>query len=257
MSSVTQSRTVALYHQAEDLFFSAISQENWHFNDSLAAYCTGVVASSLNLLFVKRTGPDLAVGVLAGIGFLERAGLPFCVVVHDNLVAQVRDLLLEQHLLEGDRTTSMWVDLSVHELPPDVAVSFDIRRTDEQLEDWADPVESAFESGDAGAGQYLARHRVALQNGQPLRHFTLYEQSLPVSSLTLSLGQEVARLDDIGTRPEYQGRGYASALIRHALAYAKKQGVSLCVLEASQEGLSIYRKAGFDTLFGYTTFYRE
>jgi len=257
MSGVAQSRAVVLYHQAEDRFFSAISQQYWHFNDSLAAYCTGVAASSLNLLFVKRPGPDLATGLVEGIGFLERAGLPFCVVVRDDLVAQVRDLLAQQRLLEGDRTTSMLADLSVGERQPDASACFDIRCTDERLEDWAGPVESAFESGDEGVGQYLARHRAALQNAQPLVHFTLYAQQLPVSSLTLSLGREVARLDDIGTRPEYRGRGYASALIQRALAYAKNQGVSLCVLEASLEGLSIYRKAGFGTLFEYTTFYRE
>ncbi|AKA26151.1 GNAT family N-acetyltransferase [Pseudomonas chlororaphis] len=257
MSSIAQSRRVALYHQAQALFFSAISQRCWHFDESLAVYCTGVASSSLNLLFVKQAGPDLAAGLVAGIDFLERAGSPFCVVVHDELLAPVRDLLVERRWSQGERTTAMVLDLSAHAWPMPRRTDVDIRRTDEHLEDWAGPVESAFEAGEAGAGQYLARHRAAQDSGQPLVHFTLYAQSRPVSSLTLSLAAEVARLDDIGTRPECQGRGYASALIQHALAHAQDQGAGLCVLEASAQGLSIYRKAGFSPLFGYTTFYRE
>jgi len=78
-----------------------------------------------------------------------------------------------------------------------------------------------------------------------------------VSALTLSLGAGLARLDDIGTVQEYQGQGYATALVHSALAFARAQGARMCVLEASLDGLSIYRKAGFERLFDYRTFCQE
>lgn len=129
-----------------------------------------------------------------------------------------------------------------------------IKSTDHALHDWAHPLESAFEATPALMHQYQTRHQSALDSGKQIHHFTLYTDSLPVCSLTLSVKDEIARLDDIGTDIEYQGRGYASCIIQHALAYAKAQGASQCFLEASAQGKSIYQKAGFSQLFTYTVF---
>ncbi|EPL08723.1 GNAT family N-acetyltransferase [Pseudomonas sp. CF161] len=257
MRSSADTSVIELYHQAEDDFFVAISQLYRQFGSSLSAYCTGVEASSLNLLLVKQADPELASQLAQGIDFLQRTQMPFCVVVRDTLVAQVHEQLQQQQLLASDQTTCMHLDLTTWQAAGTAPGQVDIRCTDQHLEDWSRPVASAFESGEEGIGQYLARHRAALAAGRSLRHFSLYVEQVPVCSLTLSLGPGVARLDDIGTQREYQHRGYASALIQHALAYAKVEGARCCVLEASIDGLSIYRRAGFATLFEYTTFCRE
>lgn len=254
MGSIPETSIIELYHQAEDYFFGAISKDCRQFGNSLSAYCTGVEASSLNLLLVKQPGPDLGLQLAQGIDFLQRTHLPFCVVVRDTLLAQVHEPLRAQHWLASDRTSGMYLDLEAWQPQGSACQQTDIRCTDQHLGDWSRPVASAFAAGEEGIGQYLARHQAA---GPALRHFTLYVDQVPLCSLTLSMGTAMARLDDIGTQREHQGLGYATALIRHALAYAKAQGARGCVLEASLDGLSIYRKAGFSTLFEYTTFCRE
>ena len=90
MRSSADTSVIELYHQAEDDFFVAISQLYRQFGSSLSAYCTGVEASSLNLLLVKQADPELASQLAQGIDFLQRTQMPFCVVVRDTLVAQVQ-----------------------------------------------------------------------------------------------------------------------------------------------------------------------
>ncbi len=243
-----------LYHRAEDYFFGSISQFHRRFGDDLNAYCTGVAASSLNLLLMQGSERDNAGALAEGVAFLKGAGVPFCVVMPQAQVARYSPQLLQQQMLAADQTCCMALDLATC-VPRQVAPGLgQVRCTDRHLEDWARPVASAFESGDAAIKQYLARHRAALQAGRALHHFSLYVDQRPVSALTLSLGPEVARLDDIGTLQGFQGRGYATALIHAVLGLAQARGARWCVLEASLDGLSIYRKAGFNALFDYRTF---
>ncbi|WP_025127874.1 GNAT family N-acetyltransferase [Pseudomonas sp. PH1b] len=257
MTDPVRASVIDLYHQAEDYFFVSISQFYRRFGNGLSAYCTGVEASSLNLLMMNNQETDGTEQLAAGVAFLQRTGMPFCVVVPEAQVQRLSEPLQQQHLQPADKTTCMVLDLAAYVARETPAEWADIRCTDAHLEDWGLPVDSAFESGESGIEQYLARHRAALQAGRALRHFTLYLEQRPVSALTLSLGPGVARLDDIGTLKAYQGRGCATALIHSVLRFAQAQGAQLCVLEASLDGLSIYRKAGFTPLFDYRTFCQE
>jgi ribosomal protein S18 acetylase RimI-like enzyme len=60
---------------------------------------------------------------------------------------------------------------------------------------------------------------------------------------------KVARIHDVGTLPEYQNKGYATQLMKHAINEAINLGADYCFLEASESGLSVYQKLGFKPLF--------
>jgi ribosomal protein S18 acetylase RimI-like enzyme len=70
-----------------------------------------------------------------------------------------------------------------------------------------------------------------------------------VCSLTLSLSENDARIDDVATMPEHQKQGHATNLIYAALQKAKQLNVSQCFLEASGSGFNLYKRIGFNTLF--------
>lgn len=247
----------SLYHQMEDYFFSSISRKYHHFNDSVSAYFTGIGSSGLNLLIVKKQGPNLNTALKDGIQFLDATGLPFNIVLRDDLVYQVQKQLDALSFTLAHITTSMHLDMELYVQEDNQCDSHEIQCTDTQLSDWMVPIASAFESEAQIVRQYQARHQAALNTGKHFVHFSLYVKKNPVCSLTLSIKNGTARLDDVGTRVGCQGKGYASALIQYALSYAKSLGIYQCFLEASVEGISIYRKAGFSTLFAYAAFYRE
>ncbi|NNM59955.1 MAG: GNAT family N-acetyltransferase [Legionellales bacterium] len=98
------------------------------------------------------------------------------------------------------------------------------------------------ERGDTSSWSKLSPH-------EHLCHFSLYIDKIPVASLTLSIANGLARIDDVGTLPAYQRRGYATDLIRHALTLAYRLGITHCFLEASLSGQVVYEKIGFNTLF--------
>lgn len=56
---------------------------------------------------------------------------------------------------------------------------------------------------------------------------------------------DVAGIFDISTRPEERKKGYGSAMFCHVLKDAQRQGFDVSVLQASPDGLGIYKRFGF------------
>ena len=90
---------------------------------------------------------------------------------------------------------------------------------------------------------------MALDQGHALNHFSLFVGHEAVSSITLSIHDGLARIDDLGTSSDFQGRGFATHLMKYVLLKAIELGATKCFLEASVEGLSLYKKLGFKPLF--------
>jgi GNAT superfamily N-acetyltransferase len=132
--------------------------------------------------------------------------------------------------------------------------TINIQPVDDKLEQWMMPLVDAFESTIDVTRQYAEVHKRALRNKANFHHFTLYKDELPVSSLTLSLQANIARIDDVGTLSAYQNKGYATQLMKHAINMAISLGASYCFLEASESGISVYEKIGFVSLFKNNTY---
>lgn len=245
-----------LYHQAENYFFTSISKKYRHFSDEACAYFTGVKADSLNLFIVKKHSANFDTTLQNGIQFLEAEGLPFCLVFPNDMLDQIKNQTETINFSVVHTSVAMQLNMEDY-LPPKSSFSneVEIRCTNDCLIDWAAPLESAFDSGPEVTSQYQARHQDALDTGKRLIHFSLYVKSEPVCSLTLSINNQLAELNDVGTKIEFQNQGYASALVQHALLFAKSQNSSHCFLEASTAGISIYKRAGFSALFEYTAFH--
>ncbi len=121
--------------------------------------------------------------------------------------------------------------------------------SDDSLTDWSIPLIGAFDSTAEITAIYAKAHLRALERHFKLEHYCLYQNKQPVSSITLSIKGNIARIDDVGTLPEFQGRGYATKLLKYVLLRAKESGVTDCFLGASDAGLSIYKKLGFKVIF--------
>jgi ribosomal protein S18 acetylase RimI-like enzyme len=59
----------------------------------------------------------------------------------------------------------------------------------------------------------------------------------------------------VATAPGHGRRGYAEALLRHALAESRQRwGKRRMVLQATQQGLSLYRRMGFAGAGGFLVY---
>ncbi|BET95530.1 GNAT family N-acetyltransferase [Xenorhabdus taiwanensis] len=253
------SAAIWCHHQIEDYFFSSISQMSQHISESVRTYVTGVETHSLNFLLVIDINEQTAGDLQKGIRLLEeKTYVPFAIVAVEPDSQLLGVIQQAGFVLDADSITiAMQLDLMNWQMSNASVMEYDIRCVDHCLDDWAIPVESAFESDDAISGQYQKCHQAALDAGKNLQHYTLYIDELSVCSLTLSRLNNLVRLDDISTVVEKQRRGYAFALINHVLNKAKQDGANTCYLDASRYGNELYRRIGFQPLFEYQGFSRK
>src|SRR5215813_10590755 len=78
-----------------------------------------------------------------------------------------------------------------------------------------------------------------------MRHYLGIYHDEVVATGTLFIGSETAGIYDIATRVEYRHRGIGSAMFAHLLKEAEDSHHRYAVLQASEDGIGIYLKAGF------------
>lgn len=247
-----------LYRQAEDYFFRGISSKCLDLDDGAHAYMTG--GAELNFIYITRNTNALDKILIKGKQFFDQDNLSFDVIISQELCTpQMADVLNTMGYPQKSKSVSMVADLD--RFATDQTASFDseitIKSNDNKLNDWMMPLIGAFESTIEICRIYAGIHENALKRNINLRHFSLYKQEKPIASITLSMNDAIARIDDVGTLPEFQGKGYATHLMRYLLFEAKKLGARHCFLESSDSGLGVYQKLGFETLFKNNIYSRK
>lgn len=241
---------INLYRHAEDYFFKGISSKFLDLEDGAHAYMTG--EAGLNFIYITRQTNALDKILIKGKQFYEQDDLSFSVIVPEKLCTpQIAGVLNTMGYAQTEKSVSMVLNLDkfVIDKTANVDAGTIIKANDDQLNDWIMSLMGAFESTFETSVRYAGRHVSALKNNMHLSHFSLYQQGKPVASITLSMSDGIARIDDVGTLPALQGKGYATQLIKYALSEAKISGAQYCFLEASDAGLGIYTKLGFEPLF--------
>lgn len=249
---------INLYHNAEDYFFRGISSKCLNLADGATAYMTG--GAELNLIYIRRNTNALEKILINGRQFYDQDDLSFEVIIPQKLCHfQTVGILNAMSYVQKDKSVSMVLNLDQFAI--DKTASFGattmIKMNNDQLNDWMMPLVGAFESTFDICSAYAAIHDSALKNNINLFHFCLYKQEKSIASITLSLNNGIARIDDVGVSPEFQGKGYATHLMHHVLSEAKILGVHYCFLEASNSGLGVYTKLGFELLFENNIYSRE
>lgn len=90
------------------------------------------------------------------------------------------------------------------------------------------------------------------------RFFAVFVDGRVVSYVDLYSDGRSAQIEDLATLREHRGRGYASALVLHALAQARLAGCDLVFLVADAEDWpkELYRGLGFDVIGRYVKLIR-
>lgn len=235
-----------LFHQSSLYFSKSISLAERSFADCADAFFCGVPTPSFNPLLLKKDLDDQ--GLNNAAAFFAHHQSPWCVVVPEYLQTPALETRLAHHgFFPGEKTLAMVLPLG-HEPPEEKSESL-IRLMNSQLEQWMLPLIEAFKSTMEVTEKYKNAHAHALAKHYKLAHLSLYKDGAPVSSLTLSWHDNIGRLDDIGTLPTHQRKGYARTLIKHALRGAYKINLTHCFLEASETGALVYQSLGFKPLF--------
>lgn len=82
--------------------------------------------------------------------------------------------------------------------------------------------------------------------GGPNHGFLLYADGKAVAGGSASFVEGVSYIGWMATLPEYRGRGFAEALLRHMDAFMRpRYGVKETVLHATEMGRPVYERMGF------------
>jgi ribosomal protein S18 acetylase RimI-like enzyme len=240
-----------LFRQAEDYFFRGLSSTCLDMCDTATAYMTGLATQDLNLLYIRQYPSDLEQILTQSKNLYQEANVPFVAVIPQTFCdPALEHIFKSMGYQQTGESVAMGLALERKTLLPEEK---NIHHEDPDLSRWMLPLVDAFGSTLELTTLYAKSHERTLQKGAVFHHLSLYDgdalASSPVSSMTLSLHQGLARLDDVATVPALQGRGYATRLLTHGLEYAKTLGATHCFLEASNAGYSLYEKKGFKLLF--------
>lgn len=72
------------------------------------------------------------------------------------------------------------------------------------------------------------------------------DRELAASTTVLSYGRDLAWIGMVLTAPEFRRRGFAQALIERALQFAEARNIGTVKLDATDSGVGLYRKYGFE-----------
>ena len=241
---------IDLFYKAEDYFFKSIAVEHFDFDGQATMAITGVKSENLNLLSVRKQCPDFNNIFEKSAHAFAANSVPWVVAIPQHILDEsVLNHLKDRGFECTDTGVAMFLKLEENFPIQSINQTAEIRYTNDNLNDWMLPLVEAFESTFELASHYKETHQMALSKQCVFHHFTLYDGGKPISSLTLSLHEKIARIDDVGTLPSHQKRGYATQLLQYAIKEAHRLGAEYCFLEASESGVSVYEKIGFKPLF--------
>ena len=237
------------FYKCEDYFYRSISQECREFGERGTAYFTGIDNAYLNPLFLRENQDPFEKILKEAQKFYTNHMCPWCVIILEHLTSEKHLKILSTfNFFLKETSVVMAIDLKE-------SVKFEcfkkchIKFMSDTLNEWMIPLIGAFGTAEELTRRYSETHIHARSKKANFYHFTMYQENQPVSSLTLSITQKGACLNDVGTRPEFQKKGFASTLILFALSEAQKLGAMYCFLDASTAGFSLYKRLGFTPLF--------
>lgn len=208
-----------------------------------------VPSDSFNCVIVRdlRGLEDEGAREIAGIcADFNAAGRPAAWWTCDGLREQfVAPELEKHHFIEDETDVGMLADLA--SIPQAVVpAGFEIRLVNS--------AEGVLEFGGLLASltdahtlaYYTAISRLDGLGSGPMRLFLGFFQGRAVGTASLFLDGETGHIFDVSTSDALRGRGLGTAMMRAVLEYARDTGARRVGLQASEEGLGVYRRMGFE-----------
>lgn len=245
------------YSDAEFNFFKIISKASLTLeNESVLISYTAVDSEDLNLILQRGSLQNLKYVFDSATKFFteNRCSAWSWLIKEDLITDEFLAYATQCGYMETDNATAMVCDLG-EQIELSKSDNLTINKCNDDLALWAQPLEKAFESSQKIMAQYTAAHQRSPAVNRILKHYVGLIGGQPVSALTVSsCDNKTIRLDDVGTDPDFQGKGYATQIIQYALLEAKRLGAEACYLCASSQGLTVYEKIGFKPLFNIRIF---
>ena len=165
--------------------------------------------------------------------------------------ANLGDILGQRGLLVSQGEPCMVCPLdSLPAMPVIDGLEITLVETAAQLDAWRHATGAGFGGGYHHSGRWAEPYRKnGLGSDSNVLHYLGTVHGNPVTSGTMVLAGGIAGLYDVSTSPAYRKRGLGFAITLAHMAEAQRRGHTHAYLRASREGMSVYERLGFKTLF--------
>lgn len=186
--------------------------------------------------------------VKAVADYYEQRSYPFAWWFEQSELCSGKSELLRSAGMEFDEDNiAMVCDLEASFNLPDIETELVIKLcTDgEDFQVFGDLISSLFNPKEDNVQLYYDRlSDLSKEDLKDLELFVGYVDGQPVSTAAL-FKTKVAGFYDISTKEDMRRKGYGAQMLKHAMSHAYKQGFTTGILQASPDGLGIYRNVGF------------
>ncbi|MCR8657490.1 GNAT family N-acetyltransferase [Paenibacillus endoradicis] len=156
-------------------------------------------------------------------------------------------------LIKAETNIAMYADL--HALFPNKNHTAEFNMIEvsssKEIEQYGDVIVSLFGDSEEAIqvhAYYKCLSELPLINHSIMKLYIGFFQNEVVSTGSLVFTKDSVGIYDIVTKRECRGKGFGSAMFNFLIAEAQKQYTGPCVLQASPDGINIYKKSGFEPI---------
>ena len=207
----------------------------------------GTSCDTFNIVYIKD-GKEFSFEELRdAVNHYRQKDFDFCVWLDDeNLCQNTQNILSAIGLSEAGSDPGMHLNLPEHQ-PVDFTGTIKKIVHKKQIEIFAQMLAGAWSPPDLNVVEYYQDVSETILNGtQDANFFMYYHEHQPVSVVELFLGEnKTAGIYNLFTLEEFRGKGIGSNMMNFSINYLKQQGIETVILQASDDGLGIYKHLGF------------
>jgi ribosomal protein S18 acetylase RimI-like enzyme len=221
------------------------------FTESMSIADCGLSCDTFNIIYLRNTEKLALADLQQAKQHFESKGFAYTLWVEESqLDTKAKELLTSAGMEVTNREPGMLLDLLSFS-PIDTNSFSHIKKvtTPEEIIHFAQIVAQNWQPPDQNLVNYYIKATPAILSSNSPSHFFIYYLSgKPVAGVELFVSDfETAGIFGLSTLVDYRGQGIGSTLFTYVLNKAKRQGCAQVVLQASEDGIGIYKKLGFST----------
>ncbi|EEM96004.1 GNAT family N-acetyltransferase [Bacillus thuringiensis] len=222
--------------------------------DYIAVDC-GLPADTFNIITLVNN--NLTVGIeklYKEVDYYNQKNFPMSVWLWDE--EQERDIkseLIKIGLKEAEQNIAMVADLKTISPTINMPVSFTIQQASSpgQIKKFGETLANLFGISEEGIHVQAFYNQISnldLWNSENMKLFLGFYEGEVVTVGSLICSKDSIGIYDIATKEEMRGRGFGSTMFNFLLQEAQKLKNMYCVLQASPDGINIYKTSGFQAI---------
>jgi ribosomal protein S18 acetylase RimI-like enzyme len=208
-------------------------------------------SDTFNACVVLNDEADYNLMLKQTYGYFKDKKYPMALWCWDYLKG-TKAMLDSSQLILGEINIGMWADIKDLNPNPKMPSNFIVRQVETSygVKSFGSIIAVLF--GESLEGQCIKNYydklsEASLYLNNPIKLYIGYLNGKAVCTGSAVYTKDSAGIYDIATLPDYRNKGLGTAMFNHILIEIKKNYNGLCVLQASEEGMGIYKKAGFST----------